>query len=66
MNEGFNYVDITDHGCEGWINLFYGDACIDLVSDVALANEIRKGCKARVKQKPTTKPTKKKRNEPRT
>jgi hypothetical protein len=37
----FNYVDIVGKGCEGWINLFFGDVIITLIRDVDLANEIK-------------------------
>ena len=39
---GFNYVDISCKGCEGWLNLFFNDACIALVRDLEVAEEMRK------------------------
>lgn len=38
----FKYVDITSKGCEGWINLFFGDQCICMISDPELATAIKK------------------------
>ena len=38
----FNYVNVVGRGCEGWLNLFFGDEIIALVNNVALADEIRK------------------------
>lgn len=38
----FNYVDITTKGCEGWLNLFFGDEIVAMVRNKALASEIRK------------------------
>lgn len=38
---GFNYVNITTKGCEGWLNLFIDEHCIALVRNVYLANRIR-------------------------
>ena len=43
----FNYVNIVGEGCEGWLNLFFGDYCLALIDDVELANEIRQKCKER-------------------
>ena len=40
----FNYVDITTKGCEGWINLFFGEHIITCIPNVELANEIKKVC----------------------
>ena len=40
INE-FNYVDIVGKGCKGWLNLFFGDECIAMISDIDLANKIR-------------------------
>jgi len=49
MNKGFNYVDITVKGCEGWLNLFYGEFIIALIRDVDVANEIRGDIPERIK-----------------
>ena len=38
---GFNYVNITTKGCEGWLNLFVDEHVIALVQNVYLANRIR-------------------------
>jgi len=38
---GFNYVDIATKGCEGWLNLFFGEHCVSMINDVDLANQIR-------------------------
>ena len=38
---GFSYVDITTKGCEGWLNLFWGDYCVALVNNVDIANQMR-------------------------
>lgn len=38
---GFNYVDITTKGCDGWLNLFFGEDIIALVRNVDLATRIR-------------------------
>jgi hypothetical protein len=38
----FSYVDIKTKGCEGWLNLFFGDYCIALVDNIVIAKEIRK------------------------
>ena len=38
----FNYVNVVGRGCEGWLNLFFGDDIIALVNNVELANKIRK------------------------
>ena len=43
----FNYVNIVGEGCEGWLNLFFGDECIAMIDNVVLADEIRKTCKER-------------------
>ncbi len=37
----FNYVNVVGKGCEGWLNLFFGDDCIALVNDTKLADRIR-------------------------
>jgi len=37
----FTYVNIASKGCEGWLNLFFGDHVIALVDNVWLANQIR-------------------------
>lgn len=37
----FNYVNITTCGSEGMLNLFFGDHCVALVSDIGIADEIR-------------------------
>ena len=38
----FSYVDIKSAGCEGWINLFFGQHCIAMISNPVLAKEIKK------------------------
>ena len=38
---GFSYVDITTKGCEGWLNLLWGDYPVALVDNVHIANQIR-------------------------
>ena len=38
----FTYVNVIGKGCEGWLNLFFGEFCIALINDVDLANSIRK------------------------
>ena len=43
----FNYVDVVGKGCEGWLNLFFGDHCIALVNNQSLADEIRRAIKPR-------------------
>lgn len=48
MNEGFNYVNITSKGCEGWLNLFHGDDILCLVRVIAIADEIRQSTPERV------------------
>jgi len=37
----FTYVNIIGKGCEGWINLFFGEYCIAMINDVELANAIK-------------------------
>ena len=37
----FNYVNIKTKGCEGWLNLFFGEHVIALVNNVWLADKIR-------------------------
>lgn len=44
----FTYVNIKCEGCEGWLNLFYGDQCIALVKNVSIANSMREN----IKEKP--------------
>ncbi len=39
--KNFTYVDITTIGCEGWVNLMFGDICIALITDVNLATKIK-------------------------
>lgn len=39
--ENFNYVNITSTGCEGWLNLFFGERCVTLIRDVEMANKMR-------------------------
>ncbi len=41
-NSQYNYVDCVGSGCEGWLNLFFGDYCVNLVNDPVIADEIRK------------------------
>ena len=38
---GFNYVDITTKGCEGWLNFFVDDQIIAMVRGGYLASRIR-------------------------
>lgn len=38
----FSYVNIVGKGCEGWLNLFFADEIIAMVSNKAIAKEIRK------------------------
>ena len=38
----YNYVDVVGKGCEGWLNLFFGDHFIGMVTNLELADEIRK------------------------
>ena len=49
MNTEFNYVNIVGPGCEGWLNLFFGDEVIAMIDDVAMADKIRKIVKERGK-----------------
>jgi len=42
----FTYVDVVGEGCEGWINLFFGDDCIALIDNPKLAAEIKKVSKS--------------------
>lgn len=49
--KGFEYVNITCKGCEGWLNLFFNGVIIALIRDVDLADEIRKVAKEKVIQK---------------
>jgi hypothetical protein len=36
-------VDITvGKGCEGWLNLFWGDYCVALVDNAVIADQMRK------------------------
>jgi len=37
----FRYVNIKTNGCEGWLNVFFGEHCIALVSNVWLADKVR-------------------------
>ena len=41
----FGYVDITTKGCEGWLNLFFGQQCVALVDNIHIANEMRRSIK---------------------
>ena len=41
----FSYVDVIGEGCEGWLNLFFGQQCVALIDNVFLANEIREAIK---------------------
>jgi hypothetical protein len=43
----FSYVNITTKGCEGWLNLFFGEYCIALVRDIYIADQIRRFCDQR-------------------
>jgi len=38
----FSYVDVTTKGCEGWLNLFWGDHCVALVDNAVIADQMRK------------------------
>jgi hypothetical protein len=38
----FTYVDVVGKGCDGWINLFFGDECIALINDPVQAAEMKK------------------------
>jgi hypothetical protein len=42
MGRSFSYVDITTKGCNGWLNLFFGEHCVAMVQNVWIANEMRK------------------------
>lgn len=46
--KGFEYVNITCKGCEGWLNLFFNDVIIALIRDVNLADQIREVAKEKV------------------
>lgn len=37
----FNYVNVVGKGCEGWLNLFFGEYCVALIREIDLANKIR-------------------------
>ena len=37
----FSYVDIVTKGCEGWLNLFFGDYAVACIYDVWLADKMR-------------------------
>lgn len=45
----FTYVNVIGRGCEGWLNLFFEDEVIALVTNVELANKIRKVIKEKHK-----------------
>ena len=47
INMKFSYVDIKTKGCEGWLNLLFGEYSITLINNVWLANEIRKEINAK-------------------
>lgn len=38
----FTYVNIVGKGCEGWLNLFFGEHCVAMIHNVELADNIRK------------------------
>ena len=48
---GLNYVNIMTSGCKGWLNLFIDDDVIAMVSNVSLADKIRKEIPERHKPK---------------
>jgi len=48
-NNSFNYVNITTNGCEGWLNLFFGDECIAVITSVYLADKIRSEVPKRIR-----------------
>jgi hypothetical protein len=52
MNKGFNYVNITTSGSEGWLNLFHNDDVVSMVRVVIIADEIRSTTPERTKLKP--------------
>lgn len=37
----FQYENITTKGCEGWINLFFGEHAIAMINNAWLADRIR-------------------------
>lgn len=37
----FEYVNVVGKGCEGWLNLFFGEHFIALIDNVKIANLIR-------------------------
>lgn len=37
----FSYVNIRTKGCEGWINLFFGEHCIALIDNREIADQIK-------------------------
>lgn len=37
----FTYVDVVSPGCEGWLNLFFGDQIICLVDNKKVAEQMR-------------------------
>lgn len=38
----FTYVNIVGKGCEGWLNLFFGEYCAALIRDTDVADMLRK------------------------
>ena len=50
-NKGFNYVNVTGKGCEGWLNLFFKDYIMTLVRDVDVADDIREHIPERIRDK---------------
>jgi hypothetical protein len=49
-NTGFNYVNITTKGCEGWLNLFLDDEIIALVQNNYIASRVRACATERAKE----------------
>jgi len=41
----FTYIKVTAKGCEGTINLFFGEECIAFVQNRYVAAQIMKQCK---------------------
>ena len=37
----FEYVEVVGKGCEGWINLFFGEHIVALIRNVWLADQIK-------------------------
>ena len=41
-------MNVVGKGCEGWLNLFFGEYCVALVNNVEIANQIREQIKEKV------------------